>query len=230
MQTNNSFEFEISISHLGYATKPTSSDYASMKWNREIVSVSQFINYIIAGHSYCHIYKHNRRRKDCFLFTNIVSIDVDKTETSLCNFLATIDFKPTFAYETFSNGKENLYSYRLVFIFNDKLNAKTFEKVYEKLCILTDLSATKDHCGKVITQLMNGTSLNAYLYVSNIVYTLENDFPECIEYMNENISEEYGLSFSVSNNSYIHNNNYNNTLLYSKQYYSKNHRVTNSDP
>lgn len=117
MQIDNSFEFEISISQLGYVTKPMGGDYATMKWNRETLSISQFIDYIVTGHSYCHIYKHNRRRKDSFLFTNIVSIDVDKTETSLCDFFATTDFKPTFAYETFSNGKDNCFSYRLVFIF-----------------------------------------------------------------------------------------------------------------
>ena len=117
MQTDNSFEFKISISQLGYAAKPTSSDYASMKWNRETVSVSRFIDYIISGHSYSHIYKRNRRRKDCFLYTNILSIDVDKTETSLCDFIATTDLKPTFAYVTFSNGKDNCYSYRLVFLY-----------------------------------------------------------------------------------------------------------------
>lgn len=118
---------------------------------QETVSVSRFIDYIISGHSYCHIYKHNRRRKDCFLYTNIVSIDVDKTETSLCDFLATTDLKPTFAYETFSNGKDNCYSYRLVFIFEEK------------------------------------------------------------HIVNNEISERNSISFSVFDNSYNHNNNYNST-------------------
>lgn len=95
--------------------------------------------------------------------------------------------------------------------------------MYEKLCALTGLSATKDHCGKVITQLMNGTSTDAYLYASNLVYSLKTDFPEYTEYntVNKDISRRNSVSFSMSNNSYIHNNNYNNTLLYSKQYYSK---------
>ena len=221
MQSDNSFEFEISISQIGYTSKPSSSDYATMKWSRETVSISQFIHYIITGHNYCHIYKHNRRCKDCFLYTNIVSIDVDKTETSLSGFLGTTDFKPTFAYETFSNVKDNIYSYRLAFIFKEKLNADTFVKIYEQLCILTGLSATKDHCGKVITQLMNGTSKNAYRYASSIIYSLETNFPECMGYnnVNKDISEVKSLSFPESNNSYIHNNNYNNTKLPIKRGY-----------
>lgn len=230
MKKNYNFEFELSISQQGYTRKPINADYSNMRWEKRMISTEQFIKLILSGHSYCHIYKENRRRKDCFLYTNIVSIDVDKTEIPLDKFLTNIELKPSIAYETFSNAKNGYFSYRLIFAFEEKLNAETFVMIYDKLCKDTGLSATKDHCGKIISQLMNGTSQDAFIYHSGIVYSIERDFPE-YKMDNKDISEmsvNSGIPFTSYSENNIPNNNY-NTLLYSRQYYSKNHRVTSSN-
>ena len=183
MDIKPNFKFEVSLSRDCYKKKPDAVDYRRMSWRRVNISLSDFINHITTGYSYCHIYYNDRRAKNKFLYTHVISIDVDDTETDLLTFIAGTTLKPTFAYETFSNGADGKYSYRLVFVFKEKLNKDQFVEMYDKLCRMTNLTETKDHCGKVLTQLMNGTNKQAYVYRSNNIYSMVEDLP--IESMNK---------------------------------------------
>lgn len=104
MEKNPQFTFEVSMSKDYYLKKPTGVDYARMRWMKKTVTLSHFISLVMGGHSYCHIYFNNLRRKDKFMHTNLVSVDVDDTDICLADFIRNIQLKPTFAYETFSNG------------------------------------------------------------------------------------------------------------------------------
>lgn len=177
MEKNPQFTFEVSVSKDYYLKKPSGVDYARMRWMKKTVTLSHFISLVMGGHSYCHIYFNNLRRKDKFMHTNIVSIDVDDTDICIADFVRSIQLKPTFAYETFSNGKDGTFSYRLVYVIAEPMNRRCFNEMYEKICRMTGLEHTKDHCGKQITQLMNGTTLNAYCYRSNIIYSSITDLP-----------------------------------------------------
>lgn len=161
--------------------------------------------------------------KDKFHFSQVVSIDVDDTGTSLADFIEICPLKPTFAYETFSNGKDGLYSYRLVFVFQEKLNTGQYKCAYEKIKTQIGLSGTKDHCGKILTQLMNGTTSDAYMFRSNIIYSVNSDI------ILDNYSEDQVMSRRVNSKNTFHkskfnlnfNNNYNNIFNIIKQYKSK---------
>lgn len=177
MESNPNFKFDITLSNACYKQKPTAVDYRRMSWKRVPTSLSNFINSITAGYSYCHIYHGNRRIKSKFLYTQVVSIDVDDTNVELHRFISVCTLKPTFAYETFSNGKDGKFSYCLVFVFKEHLNSHQFVEMYDKLCRMTNPTDTKDHCGKVLTQLMNGTTKTAYVYRSNNIYSAIDDLP-----------------------------------------------------
>lgn len=177
MQRSKNFKFDITLSRKRYDRKPDSIDYRQMSWERKHLTLSDFISHVSCGYSYCHIYHNNRRLKSKFLYSQVVSIDVDKSTVSLRAFLADCQLKPTFAYETFSNCLNGPQSYRLVYIFEERLNAAQFVEMYDKLCRMTNLSDTRDHCGKVITQLMNGTNKGAYVWSSDIIYSVKNDLP-----------------------------------------------------
>lgn len=177
MTTNPNFRFEATLSEKGYSQKPIGVDYSTMKWKKKMISLNDFIDAISAGYSYCHIYVNNCRRKDKFLRANFVSIDVDDSNIDLFSFLNDCHLKPTFAYETFSNGKNGTYSYRLVFVFDQSLSKNAYLQMYDKLCVMTGLTNTKDHCGKILNQLMNGTNSGAYIFRSNIIYSPVTDLP-----------------------------------------------------
>lgn len=161
MVIQKDYRFDVWLSQDAYQSKPTVADYKSMKWNGVELTLDEFKEYIKIGHSYCHIYRGGRRLKRDFLFSQVVSIDVDDTTVSLKDFVEVCPLKPTIGYESFSNGVNDLYSYRLVYILEDKLSAIQYPLVYDKICNLCKLTNTKDHCGKVLTQLMNGTNANA---------------------------------------------------------------------
>lgn len=212
MVKNSKFSFEVSLSERNYNHKTTSVEYAKMRWTKRNVTVSQFITMVASGYSYCHIYFNNLRRKDKFLYTNIVSIDVDDSDVCLADFIVRVQLKPTFAYETFSNGAEGKYSYRLVYVVNERMNRRCFTEVYDKICRMTGLEKTKDHCGKVITQLMNGTNPTAFIYRSDIIYSTVTDLPvdstltEQIEENRESLIPLVSKN-KLPNYNFIYNNN-----------------------
>lgn len=81
--------------------------------------------------------------------------------------------KPTIAYTTFSNGKDGLYSYRLLYCFEEKIQAQDYERLYNHICGYIGQSETKDHCGRVLSQLMNGNSLpDIETYMSHRIYEM----------------------------------------------------------
>lgn len=153
------------------------------------------------------------------MHTNIVSIDVDDTDICIADFVRSIQLKPTFAYETFSNGKDGTFSYRLVYVIAEPMNRRCFNEMYEKICRMTGLEHTKDHCGKQITQLMNGTTLNAYCYRSNIIYSSITDLPVDSTLDAQLECNDEGLIPLVNKNNFPNNINLisqNNIILKSK--------------
>lgn len=222
MTINEYFNIEVWLSKDCYLSKPTQIDYSRMSWEHLSMTVSEFMDKILQGYSYCHIYYGSRRSKDKFHFSQVVSIDVDDTETSLADFIETCPLKPTFAYETFSNGKDGLYSYRLAFVFQEKLNAGQYKCAYEKIEAQIGLTETKDHCGKVLSQLMNGTTSDAYMFRSNIIYSVNSDV------ILDNYDEDQVIS-TVNSRKNFHkskfnlnfSNNYNIIFNNKKQYKSK---------
>lgn len=134
MTSDPNFKFDITVSEKSYKSKPTSADYCQMKWHQKKTSLRNFISMVMAGYSYCHIYVKNMRRKDKFLYTQVISIDVDNTDAELKDFYSRCQLKPTFAYETFSNGVDDKFSYRLVYVFKEKIKARALEQIYDKIC------------------------------------------------------------------------------------------------
>ena len=171
MKIKSDFEFEISISERAYCAKPKSEDYKSMKFRKVIVNPSKFMEYIRLGYSYCHVFKNDHRSNADFLYTYFVSIDVDDSHVSLANYLEKPYMKPTLAYTTFSNKKNGSYSYRLIYCFLEQIDAQMYEPLYISICSYVGLTNTKDDCGRVLSQLMNGNS-QPYMeyYLSNRIY------------------------------------------------------------
>lgn len=78
MSEISNFRFDVSVSESGYASKPTSVDYQRMVFRPVNVNMVEFMDLICKGHSFCHIYKGNRRSNANFMYTHIICIDVDK--------------------------------------------------------------------------------------------------------------------------------------------------------
>ena len=117
------------------------------------------------------MYKNDHRSNADFLYTYFVSIDVDDSKVSLANYLEKPYMKPTFAYTTFSNKKNGSYSYRLIYCFLEQIDAQMYEPLYKSICSYVGLANTKDNCGRVLSQLMNGNSQpDMEYFLSNRIY------------------------------------------------------------
>jgi len=181
MKNFSNFNFEVSYSLNGYNVKPTSEEIRHMHFTLCKTNVNEFVDKISKGYAYCAVYNNvnefgiSLKKDSNFAYTQIISVDVDKSTISLNEALKSLHTTPTIAYNTFSNGMNDLYCYRLVYVFEKPIetvkNAKLYtlalnEVVGEELNIKTDSNAAK------ISQYFNGTN-DSNVFVSDCVYELD---------------------------------------------------------
>ncbi len=156
---SESYRFDISISDRCYNHKPTPEDYKSMSFHVENLNSDELIEKIKSGHSICHVFKDNRRIKRNFMHTNAVFIDVDDYPQQMESFLDGCELKPSIAYTTISDGKNGLHRFRLIYLLDEQIaSVDEYKYMYDIFIKKIGLEETKDNCGSVATQLMNGNS------------------------------------------------------------------------
>lgn len=179
MQIDSNFTFTTWLSKKAYSKKPTGKEYSTMAWDEKQISVLDFAKSISHGHSFTQVYYGNRKLKKNFKFTQTITVDVDDASIPMREFIDSCTVKPTVAYETFSNGKNGVYKYHLIYIFEEELSAGVAPRVYYEICSRINLMDTKDYCGALLNQLMNGTSQQADVFISGNIYSVEEYF--CID-------------------------------------------------
>ena len=169
---DESFRFCISISDRCYNYKPTSEDYKSMSFHVENLNSDELLDRITSGYSICHIFQDNRRIKKNFMYTNAIFIDVDDHPQPMDAFVYGCELKPTIAYTTISDGKNGLHRFRLIYLLDEQIaSVDEYKNLYDIFIKKIDLIETKDNCGAVATQLMNGNSSNHIrVFTSYFIY------------------------------------------------------------
>ena len=179
MINSTNFNFEVSYSVSNYGSKPTSDQIKYMHFAMSKTNVNEFVDKISSGYAYCAVYDYDdfgmSQKKDSnFAYTQVISVDIDKTTTPLNQALEMLHTTPTVAYNTFSNGNNDLYCYRFVYIFQEPIESIKDAKLYtlslnqivsEELNIKTDANACK------VSQYFNGTN-DTNVFVSDCVYEL----------------------------------------------------------
>lgn len=180
MINSSNFNFEVSYSASNYGSKPTSDQIKYMHFAMSKTNVNEFANKISSGYAYCAVYDYDdfgmSQKKDSnFAYTQVISVDIDKTTTPLNQALEMLHTTPTVAYNTFSNGNNDLYCYRFVYVFQEPIESIKEAKLYtlalnqivgEELNIKTDANACK------VSQYFNGTN-DSNVFVSDCVYELD---------------------------------------------------------
>ena len=172
---DEAFCFNISISDRCYDHKPTPEDYKAMTFHVENLNADELLDRIREGYSICHIFKNNRRIKNNFMYTNEVFIDVDDSTIPMEELVKECELQPTIAYTTFSDGKNGLHRFRIIYVFGDSIKTEEeYKCLYFNLLSLLHLENNKDNCGSSVTQLMNGNaSDNIRVYSSNKIYNTD---------------------------------------------------------
>ena len=197
---NESYRFTISISDRCYANKPTSVDYQSMSFHVENLNTTELVERIKCGYSICHVFQDNRRIKRNFLYTHAVFIDVDDSTVSMEDLIGRSEQKPTIAYTTFSDGKNGLCRFRLIYIMDESIkNEEQYKNLYYHFLHENKLEKNKDNCGSVISQLMNGNSSdNIRVYSSHYIYNTDSLLQNVTLELDNNISSSHPYQYCSS--------------------------------
>lgn len=198
MINSTNFNFEVSYSVSNYSSKPTSDQIKYMHFAMSKTNVNKFVDKISSGYAYCAVYDYDdfgmSQKKDSnFAYTQVISVDVDKTTTPLNQALEMLHTTPTVAYNTFSNGNNDLYCYRFVYVFQEPIESIKQAKLYtlalnqivsEELNIKTDANACK------VSQYFNGTN-DSNVFVSDCVYELSDFNIDNINGQSKSYKEEH---------------------------------------
>ena len=206
-------KFDVTLSTNGHKMK-SEVNFKSLKYQKHNLSIDNLIEYIKNGFvissnftiDYQTIIMQRDRKKDNFVNTNIVMIDIDDSDISMPDFIDKLIINPTISYTTFSNGIKG-YRFRLLYVFDEAINSiDDYILLYNSIVSKNNLSL-KDNCGRNACQNIIGTSNNALITKGNI-YSI-NDFNLDIDNkckVNSIRKEEqihYRNEIALSDNEYI---------------------------
>lgn len=133
----------LSVSDQCFETKPPkgSAIYSKLTFTQQTVSLLQFIEFIKNGYMFCGVYddkkfsNKNYKTSQHLVSNNVVSIDIDDCDCSMRDFMSTLKYSPSIAYETFSNLEEGKgYRFRFLYVFDDFVDGETYSRLYYAIC------------------------------------------------------------------------------------------------
>lgn len=157
----------ITLSTKNFTKKPK-SELNNLTYSLEEITPIELYNKIIEGYCYqghydyqgTFTFKGSGSKKDHYIGSWVVSIDIDHFDDDMETYLKSLQIKPTFAYETFSN-KKNDYCFRLCYCFNEEIIGKeSYSRTYEAIC---DRNGIKFYDKRATSpyQYFNGTNQTA---------------------------------------------------------------------
>lgn len=166
----------VSISDKCFEIKPQSKEISSLYFKVEDLTIIQLANYISNGFCYCNVFNNEvitikDKTKYNFRYSNIISVDIDHTKLSMDSALSLIITKPSIAYETYSNGKDGLFSYRFIYALSEPVDNSNIHSLinyfYNK--VESELNTITDKRTKNPYQYFNGT-FNKKVVTTDIEY------------------------------------------------------------
>lgn len=118
----------IGISNLCYEHKPTQEEIEKMKFSNKEVNIDDFSSLIKEGYAYTSVMS-GKRNRDNFVSSYTLTFDIDDSSTEMMDCLRNLDYKPSLAYTSPSNGLDGKgFRYRLVYCLDEPIT--TFEEYY----------------------------------------------------------------------------------------------------
>ena len=178
------YTFDISVSTLPIEDK-NNCNFAKIKYHRQTLTFTDFINRIEDGYSFCYCFNDNGRvfgqrekRMDNFHHTNFIVFDIDHCAANIHEYLNKLPLKPTLAYTTTNDSKLD-HRFRLIYFldFTIMKSESFYKKVYYKLASHLEIYSgfrMEDNCMKSPSQQFLGNPKKEITTVyNNILYELE---------------------------------------------------------
>lgn len=176
--------FDISVSTLPIEDK-NNCNFSKIKYKREILTFTDFINKIEDGYSFCYCFNDNgrvfgQREKTInnFHHTNFIVFDVDHCGANIHEYLNRLPYKPTLAYTTTNDSKLD-HRFRLIYFldFTIMKSESFYKMIYYKLASHLEIYSgfkMEDNCMKSPSQQFLGNPKKEITTVyNNILYELE---------------------------------------------------------
>lgn len=185
MSANNEFTFTLSVSQKGYATKPTQEQVPKIVFQPQRLTIESAIRCAKEGRAFCYSFSTPNQKglitiKDKkeanFLATSTIIYDFDDMDTGMQEYIASLPYKPSFAYPTYSNGKNGFSRFRLAYVLEDDIRSVgDFNALYHAIANANGfIRETKEHGGwdiRNVSQLYYGTTSTASTYNGNTIYS-----------------------------------------------------------
>ena len=178
------YTFDVSVSTFPIEDK-NNCNFSKIKYKREILTFTDFINKIEDGYSFCYCFNDNGRvfgqrdkRIDNFHHTNFIVFDIDNCGANIHEYLNRLPYKPTLAYTTTNDSKLD-HRFRLIYFldFTIMKSVSFYKMVYYKLASHLEIYSgfiMSDNCMKSPSQQFLGNPKKEITTVyNNILYELE---------------------------------------------------------
>lgn len=178
------YTFDVSVSTFPIEDK-NNCNFSKIKYKRETLTFTDFINKIEDGYSFCYCFNDNGRvfgqrdkTIDNFHHTNFIVFDIDHCGANIHEYLNRLPYKPTLAYTTTNDSKLD-HRFRLIYFldFTIMKSVSFYKMVYYKLASHLEIYSgfiMSDNCMKSPSQQFLGNPKKEITTVyNNILYELE---------------------------------------------------------
>ena len=191
MKTTTDYKFEVCISDQTFDHKPNrTTEVPNLTFHQTTTNVEGLAIAVSKGYCYAPIFelrkfdmKHKHAKE--FRYSFFVSIDFDHVQVNMNSMVDALEYKPTFAYTSCSNGENGEYSYRLIYCFFDKLEGVDEYYSYVYAILKSNGLSTKDIDlgSREAERYYNGNGCgNIESYITNIIYDKEDFRDYYIQY------------------------------------------------
>lgn len=178
------YTFDVSVSTFPIEDK-NNCNFSKIKYKRQTLTFTDFINKIEDGYSFCYCFNDNgrvfgQREKTInnFHHTNFIVFDIDHCGANIHEYLNRLPYKPTLAYTTTNDSKLD-HRFRLIYFldFTIMKSVSFYKMVYYKLASHLEIYSgfiMSDNCMKSPSQQFLGNPKKEITTVyNNILYELE---------------------------------------------------------
>ena len=178
------YTFDVSVSTFPIEDK-NNCNFSKIKYKRQTLTFTDFINKIEDGYSFCYCFNDNGRvfgqrdkTIDNFHHTNFIVFDIDHCGANIHEYLNRLPYKPTLAYTTTNDSKLD-HRFRLIYFldFTIMKSVSFYKMVYYKLASHLEIYSgfiMSDNCMKSPSQQFLGNPKKEITTVyNNILYELE---------------------------------------------------------
>lgn len=184
MNASRTHTFPLCVSIQQYASKPSSNQVGKIIFRPQQVTIESALHYATNGNAFCSSFSSDSsdgtitmadKTEANFQSTSSISYDFDHMTVPMPDFIASLPFKPSFAYTSYSNGV-NGYCFRLVYVFDDPIiSVHSFNTLYQAIATANSFRrATMEHGGwdkRNVAQMYYGTGPTASKYSSNSIFS-----------------------------------------------------------